>query len=246
MSSLSLWYSISESHIKFILGVYFLHHNLAMGLFSGAFRLLLIAPLAIGGDAAARNCSESGTAVRRVASLSMDWCGESNPEAEDLDSLSGAFVRAYDDVASSFESKHCFVIEDVEIDVEESYDRKLGVIDNPHGRRLDDEPINFDFGFFYLVNYQCFGCKDDGIYKNDGSRALEIEQSEAGDLRPTRSDFMQRYNEILSEEGLCVESLKGGSTVAVEVPNGSPSFGQLAAFVPCLLVAVLPSLDALL
>mmetsp|Transcript_16811 Transcript_16811/g.24884 ORF Transcript_16811/g.24884 Transcript_16811/m.24884 type:complete len:360 (-) Transcript_16811:67-1146(-) len=168
------------------------------------FRLIFIASFAFVDFTIAKTLrSLQGT--QHTASVSLNFFGAPDLLTdEDINELSNVFKEAY----GTYED---LTIQDVHIDDSTASRRRL-LLNNE--RRLDDAPLQFDFTFFFLINFQCNGCISGGLFGNDGSRRHLLE-----DKRPQRSTFTKRFNNVLRGHGLPdigINSLKSVSELETE------------------------------
>mmetsp|Transcript_16810 Transcript_16810/g.24883 ORF Transcript_16810/g.24883 Transcript_16810/m.24883 type:complete len:355 (-) Transcript_16810:67-1131(-) len=151
------------------------------------FRLIFIASFAFVDFTIAKTL-RSLQETQHTARVSLNFFGAPDLlSEEDINELSNVFKEAY----GTYED---LTIQDVHIDDSTASRRRL-LLNNE--RRLDDAPLQFDFTFFFLINFQCNGCNNDGLYQNDGSR-----RRLAADKRPKRSTFTKRFNKLLRRQGL--------------------------------------------
>eukprot|EP00547_Thalassionema_nitzschioides_P009583 CAMPEP_0194226952 /NCGR_PEP_ID=MMETSP0156-20130528/42604_1 /TAXON_ID=33649 /ORGANISM="Thalassionema nitzschioides, Strain L26-B" /LENGTH=386 /DNA_ID=CAMNT_0038959419 /DNA_START=616 /DNA_END=1778 /DNA_ORIENTATION=- len=140
--------------------------------------------------------------LERAVKKSYNTMNAPNPSTCDL--LFRKFKEAYG-------ASDDLTIQDVQIDDSTASRRRL-LLNNE--RRLDDAPLQFDFTFFFLINFQCNGCISGGLFGNDGSRRHLLE-----DKRPQRSTFTKRFNNVLRGHGLPdigINSLKSVSELETE------------------------------
>mmetsp|Transcript_5144 Transcript_5144/g.8040 ORF Transcript_5144/g.8040 Transcript_5144/m.8040 type:complete len:350 (-) Transcript_5144:55-1104(-) len=168
------------------------------------FRLIFIASFAFVDFTIAKTL-RSLQETQHTARVSLNFFGAPDLlSEEDINELSNVFKEAY----GTYED---LTIQDVHIDDSTASRRRL-LLNNE--RRLDDAPLQFDFTFFFLINFQCNGCISGGLFGNDGSRRHLLE-----DKRPQRSTFTKRFNNVLRGHGLPdigINSLKSVSELETE------------------------------
>mmetsp|Transcript_6317 Transcript_6317/g.9725 ORF Transcript_6317/g.9725 Transcript_6317/m.9725 type:complete len:379 (+) Transcript_6317:77-1213(+) len=141
------------------------------------------------------NCAALGPSEQHTTSISLNFFGAPDLLTDDdLSQLSKTFEKAYDKAGSS----PCLNMQDVSVDVstdKNDLTRRRMLWNHKHNgieRQLEDQPIEIDFTFVFLVSYQCYGCANDGIYDNDGSRRQLLQGG-----KPKRRAFARKFNRIL-------------------------------------------------
>mmetsp|Transcript_29981 Transcript_29981/g.45459 ORF Transcript_29981/g.45459 Transcript_29981/m.45459 type:complete len:374 (+) Transcript_29981:87-1208(+) len=192
--------------------------------------LFVLLPLTTANESALRSLmrnkekdrsSTAPSGQRRTTSVSLNFFGSPDLLTDnDFDELSRAFKQAYNDAGSSPYLNIEEVSVDFSTDENDSTRRKLH--NRMAERRLQNEPIIFDYTFVFLVTFQCNGCTDDFIYDNDGSRRRQLELDGTRGLnqevqKPKRSAFTKKFNQILSRLNMTgARSLNRVSEVEVE------------------------------
>lgn len=131
------------------------------------------------------------------AAVFINFSGDpTSLEDNDLRELEAAFVAAFETASSD----NCFDLGDVTINTStESFgdDRRILSNDDTNNHR-NLQTFTFSYTLYFQIVYSCNGCT--GLFgNNDASRRRDLLWSDGGAL-PTRDEFNEQFNQILSED----------------------------------------------